>query len=42
MSTVSGVITVEPWEIYTDELAIDRLRRHGIELETVYEESEAA
>ncbi len=36
MSTPEGVIAVEPDEVFTDRLAIDRLKRYGIELEAVY------
>ncbi len=37
MSTLLGVISVNADQVFTDPLAVDRLRRNGIELEPVYE-----
>ncbi len=36
MSTREGVIAVEPDQVFTDPLVVDRLKRNGIELEPVY------
>jgi hypothetical protein len=36
MSTREGVIAVEPDQVFADQLAVDRLKRHGIALERVY------
>ncbi len=36
MSTPSGVIAVDPDQVYTDQLTIDRRKRNGIELRRIY------